>query len=254
VPTPPVSAFDNQTTIARRRVRPRALPTLAALGAVVLFASAAYWQFGRMVQKQALRFALDAANKSSPVALPNGIADWTAWRYRPVLVTGVFDSAQQILIDNKIQNGQVGYHVVTPLQLTDARIVLVDRGFVPGGADRRALPQVPPPAGEVTVRGRVALVSEQYLELKRSPPVGPLWQNLDPKRFAAISGIPVLPIVIEQTAPLDAKDTLVRDWPPPDLGVEKHLSYAVQWLTFAALAIGFWFYFNLRRARRQSDE
>jgi surfeit locus 1 family protein len=249
----PGPVFENATTPPSRRFRPRALPTIAAAGAVLLFGAAAHWQYGRMLQKEGLRAALDAASASAPVALPVDVPDWASWRYRPVVLVGAFDADRQILIDNKVHHGQVGYHVVTPLRLPDGRAVLVDRGFAPGAADRKTLPAAPPPAGPVTVRGRIALVPEYYLELKPSPPVGRVWQNLDPRRFAEATGVAVLPIVIEQTAPVDNADTLARDWPPPDLGVEKHRIYMVQWLTFAVLALGLWLYFNLRPARRRRD-
>ncbi len=39
----------------------------------------------------------------------------------------------------------------------------------------------------------------------------------------------VLPIVVEQTAHRDSADGLVRDWPLPICGVEKHRIYMFQW-------------------------
>ena len=62
-------------------------------------------------------------------------------------------------------------------------------------------------------------------------------------------GLAVLPIVVEQTAPTGAGDNLVRNWPAPDFGIEKHRIYMVQWYLFAATAAGLWMYFNLRRPR-----
>jgi cytochrome oxidase assembly protein ShyY1 len=53
--------------------------------------------------------------------------------------------------------------------------------------------------------------------------------------YAAETGLKLAPIVIEQHS--DADDGLVRDWPRPDLGIERHESYALQWYLFAGLAI-----------------
>jgi cytochrome oxidase assembly protein ShyY1 len=78
---------------------------------------------------------------------------------------------------------------------------------------------------------------------------GVLWQNLDPKRFAEATKVPVLPIVIEQTAPLDSRDDLVRAWPAPDVGHEKHRIYMLQWYSFAALTAFLWLFFTFRRKR-----
>ena len=48
-------------------------------------------------------------------------------------------------------------------------------------------------------------------------------------------------------------DGLVRDWPAPDAGIDRHRGYAFQWYALAALAAGLtaWYVFNeTRRARR----
>lgn len=237
---------------ARGAVRPsgavrRVLPTLAMLAVVALCIAAGNWQRGRMLQKQALGERLAAAAAEPVVPLPGGIGDWSTWRYRQVELAGRYDAAHQILIDNKVHAGRAGYHVVTPLALADGRAVLVDRGYVPAGATRADLPAAPPPAGEIRVRGRVNLPPADYVELREAPPQGAVWQNLDPARFAASTGLAVLPIVVEAT---DGDDGLVRDWPRPDVGVEKHLIYMVQWYAFAALAFGLWVWFALIRRRR----
>jgi len=233
-----------------RRLRPRALPTLAMLLAVVVCATAGRWQQGRMHDKQALRAQMDAALRMAPVALAGlpDDADWTSLRFSPVVAGGVYRGDSQIFIDNRVHDGRAGYHVVTPLELSDGRAVLVNRGWVAQGASRARLPDVPPPDAAVTVEGRIGVPVAGYLELKRDPVTGPLWQNLDPARFAAATGIAVLPVVVEQTVPPVPDDGLVRDWPAPDFGIDKHRIYMVQWYAFAALALALWLILNLRRS------
>jgi surfeit locus 1 family protein len=234
-----------------RRYRPRLLPTVATVAGIALFVTAGQWQQGRMEQKQALRAQFDEAVAMAPAALPRDAFDWSAWRYRPIAAEGVFDAAKQILIDNKVNEGRAGYHVVTPLVLRDGRAVLIDRGWIAAGETRAQLPTAPPPAGDVTVRGRVNIPTANYVELSRDAPAGVVWENLDPSRFAARTGLSVLPIVVEQTAPTGATDTLLRNWPAPDFGIEKHRIYMMQWYLFAATAAGLWLYFNLRRPHGQ---
>ena len=222
------------------------LPTFAMVVVVAICIIAGNWQRARMGAKESLRVQLDAATASAPAPLPQNVAEWSAWRFRPVAVTGTFDADHQILIDNKVHGGTVGFDIVTPLRLDDGRIVLVDRGFVPAGPTREILPSVPPPSGIVTIRGRVNLPPANYFELGRENTVGPLWQHLDPRRYAEATGMPVLPIVIEAMMPTGGDDALVRDWPAPDLGIERHRIYMVQWYAFAAMAFSFWAWFALR--------
>ena len=134
--------------------RPALVPTLAAIAVVAVCVTAGLWQRDRMQQKLALRAQIETASRSEPVAMPR-VTDWAAWRFRPVRATGEFDAAHQILLDNRIRAGRVGYDVVAPLRLADGRVVLVERGWVAAGATRADIPDAPPPRGEVTVVGRI---------------------------------------------------------------------------------------------------
>lgn len=241
----------------RRSYRPRWVPTLAAFVTVVLCIVAGNWQHRRMQEKEALRDGMRQAAAIAPVALPKAVDDWRAWRFRHVVASGEYDARRQILIDNKVRAGRVGFDVVTPLRLADGGTVLVDRGWIAAGPSRATLPQSSPPAGNVTVTGRIDLPSRNYYELGNgAAPTGPLWEHLDPARFARATGLPVLPIVIDATDPASTAD-LVRDASLPDTGSDRNLSYMIQWYTFAAMAAGLWVWFTLRprvrtaaRARR----
>jgi surfeit locus 1 family protein len=251
MPNPPASPDAGLS----RRFRPRALPTLAAIAAVAVFVTAGGWQGRRMGEKEALRTQLDAAAQEPPVALASlpSDADWAALRYRTVVASGEYDARRQVLVDNRVHEGRAGYHVVTPLAMADGRTVLVNRGWVAVGTSRASLPPVAPPAGAVSVVGRVATPSAGFVELAREPSAGVVWQNLDPARFAAATGIAVLPAMIEATRAPSPDDGLVRDWPAPDFGVEKHRIYMLQWYAFAALAIVLWVVVYFRRRRPRAD-
>mgnify|MGYP000476319038 CR=1 FL=1 len=47
--------------------------------------------------------------------------------------------------------------------------------------------------------------------------------------------------------PTGAPDRLVRNWPAPDFGIEKHRIYMVQWYAFALLAAGLSLMFGVMR-------
>jgi surfeit locus 1 family protein len=238
---------------ASRRFRPRLVPTLAAIAAVAACVAAGNWQQDRMHAKEALRAQFEAAARAAPAALASlpGAADWPSLRYRPVAATGEYVAARQIFIDNRVVAGRAGFHVVTPLLLADGRVVLVNRGWIAQKASRAALPDAPPPPGVVTVQGRIAIPAAGYLELRPETTSGSIRQNLDPARFAAATGLAVLPAVVEATAPPVPDDGLLRDWPAPDFGIETHRIYMVQWYAFALLATVLWFWFNRPRAARE---
>jgi surfeit locus 1 family protein len=238
-----------------RRRRPRMLPTLAAITAVAVGVAAGRWQQDRLHAKEALRAQRDAAARLPPFALASraAAADWASLRYRSVVATGEYVASRQILIDNRVHAGRAGYHVVTPLALADGRVVLVNRGWIALGASRSVLPAAGPPAGVATVLGRLSVPPGGYLELRPEAPAGPVWQNLDPARFADATGLAVLPVVVEATEAPVPDDGLVRDWPAPDYGIETHRIYMLQWYAFALLAVVLWLWFHRPRFGRGSD-
>src|SRR5438045_1257934 len=75
-----------------RRYRPRLLPTLAALVAVVACIAAGNWQQRRMHAKEELLAQYEAARAEPPVEIatvPRN-ADWPSLRYRAVTATGEY--------------------------------------------------------------------------------------------------------------------------------------------------------------------
>ncbi|HEX8011857.1 MAG TPA: SURF1 family protein [Casimicrobiaceae bacterium] len=231
---------------ALRRFRPGRWPTLATIAFVAVAIALGNWQRGRAAEKQRFAAELAAAAREPPAALPLRDEEATRLRFRLVRASGEYDAGRQIFIDNKVHGGRAGFDVVAPLKLAGSgRYVLVDRGWIAQGARRADLPVVPPPAGTVTVVGRVNL-PPQYLELARERAAGPLWENLDVGRIAAATGLDLLPVVLEQTDPVAPADALLRDWPAPDVGATQNVSYMLQWYSFAALAVILWLTLNWR--------
>jgi len=207
--------------------RPRGWALAAAAIACVLFVSLGNWQSRRAAEKRELGAALDRAAHAPPVELP--AADML---HKRVAARGTFLAERTVLLDNRLRQGRPGYEVVTPLRLRDSA-VLVNRGWVAAAASRAELPTVRTWAGEVRIEG-IALERLPHA-LAAGPSTGRVRQNLDIAAYAAETGLPLEPFVVEQHS--DTGDGLLRDWPRPDLGIEKHESYSLQWYSFAVLAV-----------------
>lgn len=236
----------------------RVAPTVATILVIGLCVAAGNWQRSRLHDKEALRAQFEQGEAAAPLhadQLPGEDAHWGALRYRPVELAGRFDADHQILLDNKVEAGRIGYHAVAPFRLADGRMVLVDRGWVPQGRSRADVPAAPPPAGAVTLRGWINWPARGYLELRPEVTAGAVWQHVDLPRFAAATGLRPLPIVIEQAAPAVAGDDLLRVFPAPDFGIDTHRIYMVQWYAFAGLAGIFWLITHWpRRVRKPRGE
>lgn len=212
--------------------------SLGFVALVALFVSLGLWQLQRAEAKRALMADRAARLREAPVRLSRAATDPEALRYRRVEATGEYDAAHQFLLDNQLHQGQPGYWVLTPLRLPDGAAVLVNRGWVPQGADRRQLPAVELHTTQVQVSGVVERFPRVGFRLAGAEIPAPGWparvQVAEPGPLAERLGYPILPYQVLLNPA--AGEGYVRDWTPPALGPEKNLGYAVQWFLFAAVA------------------
>jgi surfeit locus 1 family protein len=214
-----------------RRLHP--LPLAAGIVVALLTILLGNWQVRRAAEKSELQTRIEAGASGTAVE-PDASADLPEWR--SVALHGEWQPAGTIYLDNRVYAGRAGYHVLTPLRLDDgAGIVLVNRGWIAAGGDRAQLPEVVPPAGRVTLAGTVRHPELKPFTLAREAAQGRLWQFIDIDRYRTWSGLAVRDWVAQQTSA--SPDGLVRDWPRPDAGIERHRGYALQWYSLAGLAL-----------------
>ena len=230
----------------RYRFQPRLVTTLAAVVGIALTLSLASWQLGRAHEKEALAARLAALAKDAPVSLTRAEARADDLEWRSVTARGRFEPRHGVLIDNRIRRGVAGFHVVMPLEIEGGgRYVLVNRGWVAGNPDRSRLPEVRTPEGAIEVTGLAVVPGRRFLELAATTTRGQVWQNLTIERYREAFALALQPVMIQQENPLE--DGLVREWDPPNLGVDKHYGYAFQWLALAATIFVFYLVTHVRR-------
>lgn len=213
------------------------------LAAVAAFAALGDWQLGRAAEKRAL--AADFLRPGPAMELP--AAGKALPRYQRITARGSYDGTRQFLLDNRSHAGTAGVEVLTPLLLGDGTAVLVNRGWLPFGMDRRRLPEVAVADGPREVTGR-------FSELPRAPvvlaaPPSSAWPRLvnypAPEELAAMLDHELRPGMIL----LDPgeSDGYARDWQLTGTTPERHLGYAVQWFALAATAVAIWLALALKR-------
>ncbi|HSD40819.1 MAG TPA: SURF1 family protein [Burkholderiales bacterium] len=231
---------------ARFRLRPVWL--VVAVTGCALFVALGNWQSRRAEEKLAAQARLDALAAAVPVRLPATPVAPGDYAGRRVTVRGEYVPKYSVLIDNRIHKGVAGYYIVTPFRIEDgATFVLVNRGWVAAGPRRDDLPRIATRAGIQSIEGVAMVPGGRVYELAPDVAHGPVRQNLVIERIAAETGLPLQPLVIQQTS--DAGDGLVRAWERPDSGVNTHRAYALQWYALALLTMIVYIVLGFRRVR-----
>ena len=228
----------------------RFIPFLAAVMVALIALSLGNWQSRRAEEKQRL-----ASEQTLQAALPpldmQLLNEGKAPAYfRSVQMTGSFIAQWPIYLDNRPYQGKAGFYLLMPFKLKDSeKILLVMRGWLPRDAQNRVqLPIIPTPQGVLQLEGKVRESVGHVMQLGSEPALqsGGIRQNLEVTELSKASGLKLENFIIEQIS--DTEDGLIRDWPQPSLGMEKHRGYAFQWYGLAVTALLFFIATGIKRA------
>lgn len=211
---------------------------------VVAFVNLGMWQLRRLDERRALNATVESRMAEDPVDLELLLStvgtDPKDLEYRRVTAAGTYNVQHEILLQARTLNGVSGHNVVTPLAVQGMSLA-VNRGWVPIDAQGPPVPDALPPAGIVGVAG-ILRVSEER------GPTGAIEDDgsyrkigrLDLDLLAPQWGPAVIPLYLQLESQDPSQDQYPSPLPPPEIGEGSHLSYAIQWFIFAAVAaIGF---------------
>lgn len=213
------------------------------LAFVVAFALAcvflAEWQLERRTEAVHANDKIVANYDSVPApvtsVLPHRDSYPDAEEWRQVTLEGTYLVDEQLLVRTRALYGNPGFEVLTPLQLEDGTVFIVDRGWVPIGTTQDTPDSIPAaPTGDVTVVARLK-PGEQRIPGRSAPEgqiatieLNDIQKILDTPMYTSAYGL----MVSESPAPSDRPKAL----PKPVIDEGPHLSYAFQWVVFGILA------------------
>ncbi|HEX2514710.1 MAG TPA: SURF1 family protein [Chloroflexota bacterium] len=228
--------------------------SLAVLVISLGLARLGIWQLDRLAERRARSATLEARLAAPPLLLSRAgltgegvrdgggaLPDLDPLAYRRVVLRGSFDYAREVALVNQVRQGQLGFHLLTPLVLegegppgatpapggvtpvpVSAPAVLVDRGWVPAalpGAAQSPQDWAPYRAPGAGSDGSAVV---QVTGWVRPPPAGPpraaagsalperLVADLHPATLQERVGRPLLPLVVVQVP-----DAGAPPGPPP---------------------------------------
>ncbi|PQV45861.1 SURF1 family protein [Paraburkholderia sp. BL21I4N1] len=230
----------------------RLIPALLILLVIVVTVRLGFWQRDRAHQKEALEAHISQFENAPAQTLNSAPLALKDIEFHRVKARGSFVADKVVYLDNRPYNDQPGFYVVMPFKLADGGgYVLVNRGWLPRNMNNReTIAPYSTPQGEIEIEGIARADATRAFELGQggSAEHQLIRQNLDTAAYAAETGLPLQPFVIQQLS--DDGDKLVRDWPAPDNGVERNYGYMFQWWGMAAAALVFGLYAARRAGKK----
>jgi surfeit locus 1 family protein len=232
----------------RERFRFTLWPTLFTIPAVLFMLGLGTWQVERLAWKTALIDARTAALATPAVPVPETLTAAEPLDFHHVTAAGRFDHAKELYIGAFDSRGVEGFQIVTPMTLTDGRILLVNRGFVPGARKTPASREAGQIEGPTEIEGILRLPNPpKGMLVPQNRPGDNFWFFVDIPAMAATVGLDrVLPFYVEAGPapnpggfPIGGQTRIAL---PND-----HLQYAITWYLFALTLVVIYFIYHYRK-------
>jgi surfeit locus 1 family protein len=216
-------------------VRPRAVFALAIpLACAALFVRLGIWQLSRLHEKRVFNAELSsrlAAPLTDVTALPG---DTAAGHYRRVAASGAMLYDRDVVYAGRSHEGSPGVDLLTPMKIDGHdTVVMVNRGwaFSPDAASIADSLWREKDSESVSGYAETFAGTERQSTQRRV-------HALDRRAVEALVGLPVAPYIIVQTSDTGRHaDSVPVRLGVPVLSEGPHQSYAIQWFSFALVAV-----------------
>ncbi len=212
--------------------------TVCVLAALALLIGLGVWQLDRLKWKEGLIAQIEARATAAPVALEDAEALLGRGRdpsYLRVRVEGRFHHGRERYL-YATADGQQGWHVITPLEMSNGEMVLIDRGFVPDELKEPASRQPGQVEQVVELTGLVRLPERQGVFIPDNEPAANRWFWRDLQAMSASmfpsDAVEVAPFYVEAE-----RSDVPGGWPQGGqtrlVIANNHLQYALTWFALA---------------------
>lgn len=219
---------------------------LLALTIAVVCVRLGFWQLERLDQRQAFNVSAAGGLELPPIVLDSAALarirlDPAAFVQRRAVALGRYSPGAEIVLRGRSHAGRPGVHLASVLYLMEEEdALIVNRGWVPSPDAATVEPRAFTESGVQRIEGVLQLVPHAGAEAApvsvelEDTSIG-TFRRLDYTTLAAMIERPLLPLYL-QAVPGD-DDGFPIPVPLPTFDEGPHLGYAIQWFSFAAIAI-----------------
>lgn len=231
---PPAGYRWDRPHISARIIVSLAVLTLIGLG---------LWQVQRLQWKEALIAEIARANEQSPIeGWPN---DAASLGWRRAQLEGEFLYQDEFHLAARYYEGQLGYHILTPFQLEDGRVIVINRGWVPVDKKEAANRLEGQESGPRVILVQIRTDSDKTFFTPEAEITKNIWFWRDIEQMRHVSGLKLEAI----TADL-LHTTPTGGFPIASEGEIRlrndHLGYAIIWFSLALAATVMFVVYHLK--------
>lgn len=223
---------------------------IASIATLILFVSLGTWQLGRGNVKSDIEAAsTDNHEVYKNIQFP--LENIESWRYKKIVIEGVYDDAKQFLLDNQVRDRISGYNVLTPIFIEKQDVwVLVDRGWTPLVGTRKQLPNV-----DISNNISTSITGTVYVPYAEAYSLGGIadgedsgWprriQYVDYQQLSERLGVQLQPFTLRIDA--NEENGFRRDWAENNITAQKHYGYSFQWYAMAVALVVLWWIYSIK--------
>ena len=215
----------------------RLIPWIFIAAVVGVLVGLGTWQLERLKWKNELMAQYEAGQEQKPLMLDSLPSDTLADNaYRQVVFNGTYLHDKEIHLGGRRWHGKTGYQILTPMRMSDGRVFLVNRGWIPFELKEQEKRQdsLPETGGHTAI---IRIPKAAQLFTPENHPEKNFWFTVDFPAIAEETGVRAEPIMLEV---VEAEPD-INQFPIPSDGVRvfrnDHLGYAVTWYLLALAAL-----------------
>ena len=195
-----------------------------------LFIELSGWQFDRYHQRIDRNKDFITAVAGVPIPIENVSQLNNLKQWGKVSLSGQYLDAESKLVRKRYLKNSLGFWVLTPFQLTNKEIILVNRGWIPSANSSTSELAIPnSPTQQVLIEGYLQPM-EKFKENPADLPSNQI-NDINIEKFQG-NIYPNYYIQLGKSNPAEKDIGIIY---LPEVSNGPHLSYAIQWILFALL-------------------
>ena len=227
-------------------------PSIFSIVIFIILCGFGTWQLKRLYWKEALIKRYITQSQSNPISNPSEFSKSKISEFKAVEILGKFLHKNEIYITGKTYEGNAGFHVVTPFEMENNKIILINRGWVSEGYKDPKKRKFSLAEGQVNLKGIIRYPQKKGYFVPENDGQNGFWFTIIPNqifKFIKINSNFVIKDYYIDALRLEEKITL-------PIGVDgkpnlrnQHLSYAITWYGLALSLLFVYFSYHASSGR-----